>query len=243
MTPIPVQTKTNFVVRWICATTVGWILALLAVFPAIGIWEIVTAITWQHFREKDWYRLWADTWLSDALSLFLILMTMLLMGTSLGFAQWQIALKGKVDKRVWIFSSALIGITGTIGITFAAQIAPSMYTTHSGILSGLDTEYSINSTWIISVAILGGTFGISTGLPQWLILRHYYYKANRWLLAVIAGSVAVFASLVVVDFVIKIAFLTTPLNFCCISPTVFGAITGAALYDLLKQSKRARNLA
>lgn len=229
------QTRAEFVMRWIWATVVGWGLALLSIAPAFGIWDVTATLMWQHFRDTEWYLLWTG-WIGDAVFLLLILGTLILMGLSMGLGQWWIALKNKVDRRIWITSSALTIAAGFIGLLTIGRVAPSPFDHHIGQYSGIDNSYTVNNAWPITVIILSVAHGLPLGIVQWIVLRRHFYNASYWLLAVPIASFVMFTALVGVVFVIKSDFLSWGLG-CCVSPVVFGAVTGVALYSLLRHPK------
>jgi hypothetical protein len=229
-----VQSRAAFVGRWIWATAVGWVLAILSVVPAIGIWEIAITIT-QYVGGIDSYLL-LDGWPGRVLGLSLLLGTLILMGLSMGYAQWSIAVKDKVDRRTWITSSVFTFVAGIIGLITIGRAASSLFDVQPGNLSGLDTTFTVNNTWPITVIFLGVALGLPMGIAQWLVLRKHFYRAGYWLLAITAASVAMFTSLVVAVSLVKNATLSSGLG-CCVSPIVFGAVTGIALYSLLKRRK------
>jgi hypothetical protein len=115
------------------------------------------------------------------------------MGASVGLAQWKIALKEKISKRVWLLSCTFTVATGVIGLLAASYVAPPMISVHQGIYSGLDTRLTLNNSWAVTVVVLGGVFGFATGLPQWLVLRRHFDNASSWLLSLTIAGITLFA--------------------------------------------------
>jgi len=156
----------------------------------------------------------------------------------MGFAQWRIALKGKVSKKQWLFLSSLFMITAGIGFIIGNRISPGLLTAHtSGIMSGMDAYYTLTETWLLAVLIRGVVVGAFIGVPQWFILKRSFEKAHYWLFSMILGSLAVFVSLVTVIAIVKSTIISMSLG-CCISPVVFGAVTGWAIFRLLQRPKQ-----
>ncbi|MEO8611140.1 MAG: hypothetical protein ABI690_24805 [Chloroflexota bacterium] len=235
MTPASLpQSGIDFVKRWVWSTFVGWMFALLAIIPALAIWEIITSVGWAH-RDTGWYQFWS-AYLTDITFNVLMLVTLIVMGISIGLAQWQIALRDKIGKKRWLFANAFLIIAAGIGFLISSPISPGILAVQSGIMSGMDDYFTLKETWLLGVLTRGIVIGAAIGLPQWLILRRTFYKAHHWWFAVILGSVAVFASAVTIISIVKSVLISETL-ICCLSPIAFGTVTGIALYHLLNRSK------
>jgi hypothetical protein len=229
------QSKIDFIIRWILGTFAGWILALVALIPGLVIGQIFWGIGWQH-RDSQWYQIWSG-WLEDAFFLLLALATLILMGLSVGLAQWRIALKGKITRKLWLLLSSLLIISAGIGFLISSRLSPGLLTEHTtGIMSGMDASYTLTETWFLAVLIRSIVVGAFIGIPQWFILRRFFHQAHYWLFSVVLGSLSVFASLVAIVAIVKSTLISMSLG-CCITPVVFGAVTGLGLYNLLKRIK------
>jgi hypothetical protein len=229
------QSKIDFIIRWILGTFLGWILALIALIPGLVVGQIFWSIGWQH-RDSQWYQVWSG-WPGEAVFLLIALVTLILMGLSVGLGQWRIALKGKTSKKLWLFSSSFLIITAGIGFIISSRLSPGLLTSHTtGIMSGMDAYYTLTDTWLLALLIHGIIIGAFIGLPQWFILKRSFHQAHYWLFSTVLGSLSVFASIIAIIAIVKSTIFSIPLG-CCISPIVFGVVTGLGLYNLLKRIK------
>jgi hypothetical protein len=140
----------------------------------------------------------------------------IVMGATGGYFQW-------VVLRERIAGAGLWGVTSALG--FGAAM---------GALTATDTGENIG---IVGVVILGSVFGVVSGILQWLILRRKVPQAAWWLLANLVGSL-----IGAVAILIAIAISNTGnwglavMTFGLVFGVANGAITGAALVWLLRQS-------
>lgn len=233
------STKTKFVTRWFIGTFIGWILGGLTLFLVPVIWEIFTNVAYQYFREAAWYEALGG-WLGDIIFYILSFGALLLMGLVIGLAQWQKALKGKVNKRLWVLSSAFSIAMSVISLLIGIHITPSLFSFDSGTYSGLDAALSVKDTWPITVLILGIGFGVAMGIPKWLFLRSHFPKIQHLVLADIITGIATFAWIVFVVSVLTNAIISSTL-ICCTIPIVLAVVTGVTLFNQLEHVTQTRN--
>jgi len=138
------------------------------------------------------------------------------MGATGGYFQWVVLRERITGTGLWGLASAL-GFGSAMGLLIAAGPAENDATA--------------------GVVIVGSAFGVVSGILQWLILRRKVRRAGWWLLANILGSL-VGATAVPIAAAISetgnwnLAVMTFGLVFGAGN----GAITGAALFWLLRQS-------
>mgnify|MGYP001191320512 CR=1 FL=1 len=223
------RTRRQFIVRWAVATLVGWILGFIVAFSTAMLWELIATISWQNRWNPD-----SIDWLFPILTG----VTILLVGFSVGLAQWHIALKGKMSRWGWLAANSLNVIMALAGFWLGSRIIPSssLFTFQHGMVSGLDTDMTVNETGLVTLAVIGAFVGIAVSLPQWLVLRHSFQQAYRWILGAALGGIAASGSFVMIVFIVRNAVLSYSLC-CCSTPIIFGGVTGYVLFDMLKQAK------
>ena len=139
-----------------------------------------------------------------------------LMGLIGGYFQW-------VVLRERIAGAGLWGLTSALGLGSAM-----------GALVAADTGENIA---MAGVVILGSVFGVVSGILQWLILRRKVPQAGWWLLANLAGSlVGAVAILIAIAISGTGNWGLAVMTFGLVFGAANGAITGAALVWLLRQS-------
>jgi len=229
-----VQGRSKFILNWTVGTFGGWLLALAAALtiPFAG-WYVFFILTTQLLE------LSIPEWAHDVLLRLLALLTLIIMGLALGLSQWGMALQGAINKRAWVAVSSIVVFGSIIGVALAMERLSPILSSYGGNLSGLDVAFEVRETWPVSVAVLGITLGVTIGLPQWLVLRRYFYRVDLWIPANIVGGIAAFASLVVSAYLLGNAYTSLSLA-CCTGPVLFGAITGAVLFSLLQRPRQTR---
>lgn len=137
------------------------------------------------------------------------------MGITGGYFQWVVLRERIAGAGLWGLASAL-GLGAAIGAVFATN-------QENNVMAGM--------------AILGSVFGVVSGISQWLILRGKFARAGWWLLANLLGSLIGAIALPIASPMLESG--TRELGMM-IFGLVFGAgngaITGAALIGLLRQS-------
>lgn len=137
----------------------------------------------------------------------------IVMGAAGGFAQW-VVLRERISGAGWWILASAMGFAAVFGLSRAVP--------------------SNNPATIGS--IMAAAFGLVCGIPQWLILRRTVARAGWWVFANILGLLAG-----EIGFPIAIAISATndDLNMLVVALVFaagYGAITGAALVWLLRQS-------
>jgi hypothetical protein len=134
----------------------------------------------------------------------------ILMGVTLGTVMGAIGGYFQwVVVRERIAGAGLWGLTGALGLGAAMGALIAADTGQNNVLAG--------------VVILGAVFGLVSGTLQWLILRRKLPRAGWWLLANLLGSLVGNWGLAI-------------MMFGLVFGAGNGAITGAALVWLLRQS-------
>jgi hypothetical protein len=139
-----------------------------------------------------------------------------LMGAIGGYLQWVVLRERIAGTGLWGLTSAL-GFGSALGALIAAA------TGENNAMAG--------------VMILGSVFGVVSGILQWLILRRKVPRAGWWLLANLLGSLVGAVAIHIATAISEtgnwgLALMTFGLVFGAGN----GAITGAALVWLLRQS-------
>jgi hypothetical protein len=139
----------------------------------------------------------------------------IVMGATGGYFQW-------VVLRERIASVGLWGLASALGLGLAM-----------GILGAVDTGENNAMAGVLITSV----FGVASGILQWLILRWKVPRAGWWLLASLLGSLVGFVAVPIAAFLGEdgnwgLAILAFGLVFGAGN----GAITGAALVWLLRQS-------
>lgn len=137
------------------------------------------------------------------------------MGVTGGYFQWVVLRERIADAGLWGLASAL-GLGAAIGAIFITDQA-------NNAMAGM--------------VILGAVFGVVSGTLQWLILRGKLARARWWLLANLLGSLVGAIALPIASPMLEpgkqeLGMMTLGLLFGAGN----GAITGAALLWLLRQS-------
>jgi hypothetical protein len=137
------------------------------------------------------------------------------MGATGGYFQWVVLRERIAGAGLWGLASAL-----GFGLAIGALIAPST-----------------DETFAVAGLLMAAIFGVSSGILQWLILRRKVQRAGWWLLANLLGSWvgAIGAPVAGVIFDAGNWGLGV-LTFGLVFGAGNGAITGAALLWLLRQS-------
>lgn len=140
----------------------------------------------------------------------------IVLGATGGFMQW-LVLRERVARSGWWVLASTLGFaagTGAIGT------------------AGLSENYAMAGILMVAV------FGVVGGILQWLTLRRQVARAGWWVLANILGSLV---GLIGVPAAVAIIsangnFDQSALVFGLLFGAGYGAITGAALVWLLRQS-------
>ncbi len=222
----------NFVQRWVGGTLIGGLLAFLIVLASLGLWENIAPAAAKQFPIIAAQQ----SGISDVLFALIVLIALLLIGATMGLAQWYVALRGLIRGRVWLLTSAITAVTAVAGIWIGTQFAPSMFQVQQGTLSGMDDRLFLSDGWAVSVIIWGLSFGVTASLPLWIVLRRSFRRVDQWLAVTVGGSVGMLFLLAGFVYVVKGAVLTEGFS-CCILPLMFSALTGAALQNVLKHTK------
>ena len=139
----------------------------------------------------------------------------IVMGATGGYSQW-------VVLRERIAGAGLWGLTSALGFGSAM-----------GALEAADTGES----YAAATVIMGSVLGIVSGILQWLILRRKVAQAGLWLVASCIGSLIGFLDF---RFVVALGeagkWTQAILTFGLVFGAGYGAITGAMLIWLLRQS-------
>lgn len=155
---------------------------------------------------------------SDTSNAIMGLMIGIVMGAIGGYLQWVVLRERITGAGLWVLASALgfglaIGATGVIGA---------------------DENYGMAGI------LIGSVYGVAGGILQWLALRRKIARARWWLLANLLGSLVGVMGMPVVAAISEagnwdLAVMTFGLLF----GAGYGAITGAALVWMLRQSPSA----
>lgn len=143
------------------------------------------------------------------------IMSGIVMGATGGYFQWVVLREQIAGAGLWGLASGL-GFGSAMAAPAAADLAENPATA---------------GFWVVFV------FGVAVGILQWLILRHKVPRAGWWLLANLLGSL-----LGTIAFPIAVAISETGnwslaiIVFGMGFGAGYGAITGAALLWLLRQS-------
>ena len=139
----------------------------------------------------------------------------IVMGATGGYFQWVVLRERIPGAGLWGIASAL-GLGSAIGAVIAAN---------------LEENYAP------AVFLIGSVFGVVSGILQWLILRRKLSRAGWWLLANLVGSLV---GAIAFSIAIAISEMGNWGLAAMALGLVFGAgngaITGAALVWLLRQS-------
>jgi hypothetical protein len=139
----------------------------------------------------------------------------IVMGATGGYFQWVVLRERIAGAGLWGMASAL-GLGSAIGAVIAAN---------------LEENYAP------AVFLIGSVFGVVSGILQWLILRRKLSRAGWWLLANMVGSLV---GAIAFSIAIAIGEMGNWGLAAMALGLVFGAgngaITGAALVWLLRQS-------
>jgi hypothetical protein len=139
----------------------------------------------------------------------------IVMGATGGYFQWVVLRERIAGAGLWGVASAL-GFGSAIGAVIAADAGENF------AIAGL---------------LMAAIFGVSSGILQWLILRLKVQRAGWWLLANLLGSlVAVIAMPIAGVILVAGNWSLGVLTFGLVFGAGNGAITGAALIWLLRQS-------
>ena len=144
------------------------------------------------------------------------------MGVTGGYFQW-VVLRERIAGAGWWWLTSALGFGAAMGAIIAADIG---------------------ETYAMAGVLIGTVFGVVSGILQWLILRRNLARAGWWPLANLLGSLAGAISLPIVG-VIFDAFDAGKwelgvMTFGFVFGAVNGAITGAALVWLLRQSPSSK---
>ena len=140
----------------------------------------------------------------------------IVMGATGGYFQWVV-----LNER--ISGAGLWGLASALGFGLAMGTIMPADSGENNAMAG--------------VMILGSVFGLVSGILQWLILRRKVPGARWWLLANLLGSlVGAFASLIAVAISETGNWGLAVMAFGLLFGAGNGAITGAALVWLLRQS-------
>ncbi|MCC7450962.1 MAG: hypothetical protein IT324_26335 [Anaerolineae bacterium] len=185
------QGRSKFILNWTIGTFGGWLIALATAFTIpFAILEGFILLTTQYYR-------WSTpVWVHEIILVLSVLLSLIIMGLALGLSQWRLALKGTINNWAWIAVSSIVVFGTIISVALAMERLPPMLASYGGNLSGLDVALEVRETWPIGVAVLGIMLGVTIGLPQWLVLRRYFYRAGLWIPANIVGGMTAFVSLV-----------------------------------------------
>ena len=139
----------------------------------------------------------------------------IVLGAAGGYFQW-VVLREQIARAGWWGLASALGF----GLAIGAVIA-----------SGADQYFAIAGL------LLAAIFGAVSGVLQWLILRRKVARAGWWLLANLLGSLVGAIAVPIAGLILgaghwEIGLLIFGLLF----GTGYGAITGAALVWLLRQS-------
>jgi hypothetical protein len=215
-------THRQFALRWTAAMLLGYVagieivLANLAFTEVLGVQDLVFGGSW--------------------------LVSWVLIGVCTAFFQWSLTLRDRVQLKTWIATGAAVSL-GTLAGAFIGSRASDLNLisdTWVGGNSGMQQSYTLSGSWLITVLFLGVTFGAGVGLPQWVALR----RAGRDAWLILAASLA--ASLVVLlSFISGVVILGNDLlafcPSCCLSPIIFGVLTGLAVSRTLHLPPRSKN--
>ena len=229
------ETRAHFVSRWTQGTMIGSILAYATAFVGTLIYEAISDVAYTQFGHTTWY----ENFRFDLVWWGIILFVLLLMGGVIGLAQWQFALKSRIPKWHWITASACIAIT--LGITLWLISGSLPYPIVSIVSTDPSSEYDLGrlvleTTWLIPSLIIGTSVGLGIGLPTWIVLRGHIARANWWLVANIVSGLVSMACFIAYAVILRIAWCAS-CECLCITPLVFGLITGHALHRLLRHPK------
>ena len=137
------------------------------------------------------------------------------MGATGGYFQWVVLRERIAGAGLWGLASAL-GLGLTMGILGAVNAGENN---------------------AIAEVLIGSVFGVVTGILQWLILRRKVARAGWWLLASLLGSLI---GLIAVPVAAALGeagnWDLAVMTFGLVFGAANGAITGAALVWLLRQS-------
>lgn len=220
------ETRTQFVLRWIVGTIGGLMLSTSVAIATFGMWEVLSTVlpfsTPQQFAQ--------------ILFMLLLLAAALAVGASFGFAQWRSALRGKLDKRVWMIACGTAFVTGTIGAYAGLSLDLPLLETVSGNFSGIDTRYQIQPSWLLSAIVIGTAIGLAVSIPQWFVLRRYSPRAGLWLPLNVASSIIALSAWIAFTSLIGNVILSWSFG-CCVGPILFHGVVGIGLFSLLKRPK------
>jgi hypothetical protein len=137
------------------------------------------------------------------------------MGATGGYFQWVVLRERIAGAGLWGLASAL-GFGSAMGAIVAADTGEN---------------------YVMAGVLVGSVFGVASGILQWLILRRKVPRAGWWPLANLLGSLVGAIAIPIVASILeaghwKLGVLTFGLVFGAGN----GAITGAALVWLLRQS-------
>ena len=163
-------------------------------------------------------------------------------GACTAFFQWSLTLRGPIPLRTWLVTGAAVSLGALVGAYIGLRVSGrNLFSdTWAGGNSGLQQSYTLSGSWLITVLILGVTFGAGVGLPQWIALRRT--GRNAWL--ILAASLAASLS-VLLSFISGVVILGNDLlafcSPCCLSPIIFGVLTGLAVSRTLHLPPRSQN--
>lgn len=232
------QEKTTFTLSWMWGTFMGCVLGYVSAFLIVVVGTEVTT-PFLHGSEP------ISDIVDGVCALLIVLLAVIIGGVTFGFAQWKAALHGKVAKGVWILTSIISTCSG-FAVAYIVSLILGRYAQAEylgivsvcpGHFSGMDDRFLLGPLWLVGVIGFGVSWGIATGIPQWLVLRRYFYQTNRWLTVTIVGSLAMFGTFAAAVFAIGNTVVAPTLG-CCFGPTVFSAVTGAVLYGILMRPKQ-----
>ena len=125
----------------------------------------------------------------------------LVIGTAIGIAQWLVLRRQIAPTRWWVFASIIgFGVGKAVG---------------EAVVHGFPT--------VIGAGLTGAVIGLSLGVAQWLVLRHYVSRAGWWVPATILAWGIGWS---VISLVEDVADQSTPVVY------VVGA-TGAAVAGII----------
>jgi hypothetical protein len=143
------------------------------------------------------------------------ILTGIVMGATGGYFQWVVLRERITGAGLWWSASAL-GFGTAMGAVAA---------------SNTDESYAI------AIVLMGSVLGVISGIPQWLVLRRKVPRSGWWLVASCIGSLV---GLLDFHFVLALGeagkWTQAILTFGLLFGAGYGAITGAALVWLLRQS-------
>ncbi|MEP7289836.1 MAG: hypothetical protein ABI947_29145 [Chloroflexota bacterium] len=222
--------RSTFVLYWVLVSVSCFLFALVA---AVATYLAIAMLIESGIAPNN-------GWIENVLFFIVPVFEVLLLGAITGFAQWHLAFQGRFSKWVWIVTNAITSFTGILAVWLASFLYHGDYLglvyVQPGTMSGLDDKFIVSQTWFIAVIIVGLSFGLASGIPQWLVLRRYFHNAWVWLGSSIIGGLAIFGSFILLVFTIRNATLV-PCISCCLSPIILSTISGIVLYRLLHYPK------